>query len=189
MIPKTRPMAPRTEIERIINESDIDRSMNPVVIVGIRGYYRDTMGDVGKNDRGLYDDALFLVTPSVFLAVNANCDASKYRKGWGFGSEKGMASLNPGVWWYKTGIHYGSIPHAAFRQAMPVTVTRDGTHGPYQDTGMFAINIHRGGNDRTGSLGCQTIPPSQWPALKELAYSEIKRLGVDLFPYILQDGR
>src|SRR5690606_22423033 len=34
-----------------------------VALLGLRGYYRDTMGKKGRNDRGLYDDAIVLVGP------------------------------------------------------------------------------------------------------------------------------
>jgi len=145
-----------------------------MVLVGIRGYFLDSMGKKGANDRGIYDDALFWVDLKTgwFAAWNGNTDPSAYRRGKGSGSKKGMASLNDGVWRYKPGIHNGSVPHPAFRQAAPVGVTRDGDP-PYQDTLDTSINIHRGGRSGTSSLGCQTVPPEQWDDFKDTGYSKL----------------
>lgn len=184
IIPKSKPMANHEKIEQIIKEHGIDIKKYPVVLVGVRGYYLNTMGKPGTNDRGIYDDAFFWCSPSSFMSANGNTDPSKLRKGKGTGSSKGMAKLEPGVWMYKTGVHNGSVPHPAFRQADKVTVKRDGDPD-YLDTGMFGINIHRGGKNSTSSLGCQTVPPDQWDSFKNLGYSELKRYGQKEFPYIL----
>lgn len=179
-----KPNLLKETVEEIIKANKIDRTKNPVVLVGIRGFDLD-YGVRGKNDIGVYDDALFWVTPTGFYAVNGNTDPSRIRKGRGKGDGKGMAHLNPGVWTYKMGIHYGSYQHPAFRQAAVVTVTRDGVDGDYLDEGMFGINIHRGGNNGTSSLGCQTIPVPQWEAFKTFGYTELKRYKQETFPYIL----
>ncbi|XGC82053.1 hypothetical protein ACES2L_06090 [Bdellovibrio bacteriovorus] len=184
MIPSSKPQATIDEINKIIEANGIDRTKFPCVLVGIRGYYLDSMGAEKVNDRGIYDDALFWVTPNVFASFNGNTDPSKFQKGFGSGAAKGMASLNTGVWFYKRGVHYGKIPHEAFRQAAPVKITRDGIAGPYQDSLDSSINIHRGGFG-TSSLGCQTVPPIQWESFKGLGYSETQRLKQNTFPYIL----
>jgi lysozyme len=183
-IDKSKPQASREDIESLLFVNDVDYS-NKVCLVGIRGYYLDSMGVAGANDRGVYDDALFWVTPAGMISYKANCDASKYRKGWGFGAEKGMAKLKDGVWTYQPGIHNGSIPHPAFRQADVVTVRRDGTKGDYDDTGWFGINIHRGGSSGTSSLGCQTVPPVDWESFKNFGYAELKKYGQKTFKYLL----
>ena len=156
-----------------------------VCLLGVRGYYKNTMGIPGQNDRGIYDDALIWWSPTLHATFQGNTDPSRYRKGWGFGSEKGMAQLKTGVWTYKMGIHYGSVPHAAFRQAAKVTVLRDGTKGQYEDTGWFGINIHRGGAKGTSSLGCQTLPAGTWDAFKSIGYSALKSSGQETFQYCL----
>ena len=188
LVPTLRPRLSRAEVEEIaareLIKFDLSRERFPCVMLGIRGYYKNSMGVSGQNDRGIYDDALFICTPNAFLSVNANCDASKYRKGWGFGREKGMASLAKGVWMYQPGIHR---TYAAFRQAAAVLVNRDGTKGDYSEVGWFGINIHKGGTFGTSSLGCQTIPPSQWASFKELMYGQLKMFGQKTFPYILID--
>ena len=178
-----KPNLHKDVIEGIIKKYEVDREAYPVVMVGIRGYELGAK----KNKRGVYDDALFICSPTSFLAVNGNTDPSRYRKGRGKGSQKGMASLNLGMWWYKTGIHNGSNPHPAFRQAGEVIVTRDGIDGNYEDRGMFGINIHRGGNNGTSSLGCQTVIPAQWDLFKATGYAELSRYKQKLFPYILDE--
>src|SRR5690606_11274540 len=127
----------------------------------------NSMGVPGKNDRGIYDDAIFVLTPTGYYTFNGNTDPSRYRAGYGLGSRKGMACLKAGIHRYKIGTHNPSKSPAsrykALVQAEPVTVIRDG-NPPYEHTGWHGINIHRGGDKTTSSLGCQTIPPSQWPA-------------------------
>jgi lysozyme len=155
-----------------------------VVLIGLRGYFRDSMGVKGKNDRGIYDDAFFWVEleTGIVHQYNGNTDPSAYRKGKGFGSGKGMASLVPGTWRYQIGLHRG---YAAFRQAAPVTVMRDGTPD-YPETGWFGINIHSGSARGTSSLGCQTTPNTQWKEFQLLGYRLLKAAGQSSnFPYVL----
>lgn len=153
------------------------------VVVGIRGYYRDTMGAPGKNDRGIYDDGLFVVGPETFAAFNGNTDPSAYRKG--------VASLKNGVHPYRAGNHGVTRPGGGYPAFRPATkdeelpVTRDGDPKPRPGV---AINIHRGGRNSTSSEGCQTIPPDQWDAFYALTAKELKASKLKTFPYILIDG-
>lgn len=126
-------------------------------VCGIRGYYANSMGKPG-NDRQLYDDAIFLVTKDEMIPYNGNTDPSAFKLS--------IACLKPGIWpVYKFDLHSGKYL-ALCQRAGKVTVVRDGKG---EDTGNFGINIHRGGVWGTGSLGCQTIPPSQWDNFIELA--------------------
>lgn len=180
-----KPAAKRDEITAIIHENlnDIDAALYDVALVGIRGYFLDTMGKPGKNDRAIYDDAIFIVSPNVFAAFNANCDPGAFKSH--------IATLTTGVWKYKIGIHGLSKPamlqYQALVQAGEVTVARDGVAKP--DTGMFGINIHRGGRHSVSSLGCQTINPvnGQWDAFIATVKAELKRAGQRVVPYILID--
>lgn len=157
------------------------RVMEPVALVGIRGYYRDTMGEPGKNDRGIYDDAIFLVDHNCQLTFNANTDPSVFRPG--------IAVLKPGLWKYRVGIHGLSKPESqryeALVQAGEVTVVRD-REG--EETGWFGINIHRGGESGTSSLGCQTIVPKQWEVFIASVKGALKRANQTIIPYLLAEN-
>ena len=169
LLPATgKPRLSTLELERLLQPYDLDRIKHPVAVVGVRGYYRNTMGAPGVNDRGIYDDAIFLHSPSAFAAFNANTDPSAYRKGQGQGAGRGMASLESGMWLvYQFDKHKGKYL-ALCQRSGPVTVVRDG-NPPYKDTGYFGINIHRGGFTSTSSEGCQTIHPAQWVSFIGLA--------------------
>jgi lysozyme len=173
--------------------SRIDRARYPVIVVGIRGYYLNTMGRPGVNDRGIYDDAIFIHSPSVFAAFNGNTDPSRRRPGRGRGRTKGMAVLDPGTWFvHRLDKHRGRYL-ALCQRAGAVSVTRDGIQEDYPDRGKgFGINIHRGGIASTSSEGCQTIPPSQWDTFIQLVASEVRRHCAGprakvVVPYVLLD--
>jgi hypothetical protein len=168
MVPTSKPRMSYAEVAQKVDLLGLDRARHPFFVVGMRGYYRDTLGVPGKNDRGIYDDALFLVSPLGFASFNANTDPSRVRKGAGRGAGKGMAVLQPGLWFaHRFGPHRGKYL-ALVQTGGPVTVMRDG-NPPYPDTGLFGINIHRGGYNTTSSLGCQTVYPTQWEAFIAMA--------------------
>ena len=156
------------------------------LLVGVRGYYRDTMGKPGVNDRNIYDDALFVMGPETFAGFNANVDPSPWRPG--------VASLLNGCHPYKLGNHGISRPDGGYPALRPATkgellpVRRDGEAAVPSKRPGQAINIHRGGNNTTSSLGCQTIPPAQWDAFYALTKSEMKRAGLTRIWYVLVDG-
>lgn len=170
----------------------LDPAKDSVFVVGIRGYYRDTMGAPGVNDRGVYDDAIFLVSPSLFAAYNGNTDPSRVRRGSGFGAGKGMANLKTGLYRaHRFGLHRGKY-RALIQIGGPVTVVRDG-NPPYDETGHFGINIHKGGFNTTSSEGCQTVHPSQWDSFITAAMDQAKRYhgaawGRTTIPYLLMDN-
>ena len=183
LLPKNKPMLPLDTVNKIIGL--MYGLSDEVLVLGVRGYFKDTMGKPGVNDRGVYDDAIFIRSPTLFASYNGNTDPSRYRKGWGTGSEKGMAELCEGAWLYKPGVHYGSSPHSAFRQHDRFRVKRDGTKGDYFEEGMFGINLHRGGRSGTSSLGCQTIPVEQWDTFRDTHNADLKRHSQKTFRYIL----
>jgi hypothetical protein len=167
IIPGSRPKISRSELSARMNAEHPTWKDYPITIVGIRGYYQRTMGDPTKNDRGIYDDAIVLVTPQVFLACNGNTDPSKGRPG--------MATLQPGFYpVYRFDLHRGRVStyEAICQRAGPVTLVRDGAPEVREVAWRSGINIHRGGFWTTGSEGCQTIPPDQWKAFYALAKDE-----------------
>lgn len=170
ILPPTRPRLTEAELVQMLLPYKIDMTTYPLLVVGLRGYYAKSMGATPDNERGIYDDAIFLYAakretfPGVFKAFNGNTDPASVKAGVGFGDGKGMAQLKPGIWYsYRFDMHNSKVrPHPAICQrAAPVSVIRDG-NPPYPDSGMFGINIHCGGNYKTSSEGCQTLPPSQW---------------------------
>jgi hypothetical protein len=185
--PPSRPRLTRPELEERIRAAHPGRELPAFCIAVIPGYYLNSMGKPGVNDRCEYDDALFIVSPDAFAGFNANTDPSVYRQN--------IATLQPG-WWdcYQFDIHGGSKPHPAICQRKgPVIVRRDGTENVAKGTkddrgtclgggmwiGMFGINNHMGGVNGTHSLGCLTVPPPQWPGYYELARTEAMRVFGD----------
>lgn len=148
--------------------------------VAIRGYYKETMGKAGQNDRGIYDDCIALVGLNYFKTFNANTDPSRFKPG--------IATLLPGLHYYKRGKHGISRPgggYDAFRPDTPdesLPVKRDGKAGQFKG---IAINIHAGGYNSTSSEGCQTIHPDQWKEFQRDAYKLMQDEGQRRFPYLL----
>jgi lysozyme len=139
------------------------------------------MGKPGTNDVSIWDDAIFVWSKNGHFSFNANTDPSSYRPR--------VASLKPGTWYYRLGIHNLSKPknrqYPALVQAAPVTVRRQGAE---EETGWFGINIHRGGSlnsNSTHSLGCQTIPSENWGGFFNLVKTEMLRANIKQVPYVL----
>lgn len=179
---------------------------DPVFLLGIRGYN----APADQNKRGIYDDAIFLVTPTDCFGYNANTDPSVTRKG--------IAVLQPGIYKYKQGLHgihhlnlqnkvdkaiYDQmlstkkdhvpiagriLPYWAYRQAGPVTVLRDNATEPETKVEAISwpwIDIHRGGYNTTSSEGCQTIHPDQWPEAKAKGFAAMNAAGQETINYVL----
>ncbi len=187
-----RPRLSTAELARAVLRAGYELGEDPLVVVGIRGFYRDELGVLGRNDRGIYDDALFIHSADGSVSFNGNTDPSSFRPGAGTGDLKGMACLVPGVWRvHRFDLHKGRYL-ALCQRAGPVTVERDGTP-PYLHTGLFGINIHCGGNHETLSEGCQTVVKSQWESFIALAADLAQRShGANwksaVIPYVLIDN-
>jgi hypothetical protein len=187
----------------------------PVKILGVRGYFRNTLGRLGINDFGVFDDAGFVVTPDEVLRFNWNCDPS--RKGWNPGVGKFYAQLMPGVWPLRQGPHKAvagalrQLTSAEARRAslddyfwdarakgkFTVRRVRDDNVGALE-TSYQAINVHSGARTGTSSWGCQTLPPDQWPVFSARVYAAMDQHGQRwdtrqrLFgwvPYVLTEER
>jgi hypothetical protein len=175
MLPKNKPRISADAVEKIVRKHGVT---DPVVLVGIRGYYARTMGGPG-NDRDLYDDCIAVLSPTAYATFNANTDPSIY--------SPGIATLLPGVHRYRKGRHgisrgagYPALRPATKGEALPVS--RDGRAGT---TTGIALNIHAGGRTSTSSRGCQTLHPSQWKAFQALVYEEMSRHKQSTVPYVL----
>lgn len=181
-----KPQVKKSVIDKILKDKGIDTKKYPMLIIGIRGYFLNTMGEKAKNDRGIYDDALIIYTPNVYATFNANVDPSVRYK-------VGRAVLKKGFYLaHKFDIHRGTQSQypAICQRLANVTVVRDGQG---EHTGTFGINIHKGGNTTTSSEGCQTLPPTQWDAFYQLAKSEwVRAYGEKwnkvVVPYLLVDN-
>tara|TARA_R110000764_G_scaffold227597_2_gene317787 strand:- start:5234 stop:5857 length:624 start_codon:yes stop_codon:yes gene_type:complete len=184
------PRIKESEVIAILTANGI--ALNKVSVLAIRGYYLNSMGKPGRNDRRIYDDAMIIYSPKGSMAYQANTDPNGYRKGSGKGSSKGMAMLKSGIHLFGTGLHKGRV---AFRQCETFTVTRDG-NPPYDHSGHHAIDLHSGGHNSTSSLGCQTVPASTWKEFRTLLYSLLDEYknpkrkndrgqNVRSFPYVL----
>ena len=174
MVPAFPPRLTKEEAMKYLKDFD----KYPVQLLGIRGYYKDTMGEVGKNDRGIYDDAIFAISDQIYQGYNANTDPSVKRQG--------IAGLKPGTYIYKIGMLNMKNPYKAFRQHGNVTVVRDGK-GEDTDSpaNRFYIDIHKGGFGTTSSLGCQTIYPTQWLEALKVTENEMTRVICEFIQYTL----
>jgi lysozyme len=175
MVPNSRPQQAKDKTLAMVIKARIE---DLVCLVGIRGYYSETFQPSG-NQRGIYDDAIILLSPSVHATFNANTDPSIFKKG--------IAVLKTGVHRYRKGNHginkpgggYPALRPANAKEELPVE--RDGEG----DSMGVAINIHKGSYNSTSSLGCQTIYPAQWDGFINLVYSEMSRYNQKTIPYLL----
>lgn len=183
-VPKSKPAITRARIEALLKKNDVDLAREKCVLIGIRGYYRDTMGKKGKNDIGIFDDAFVCIDGRDMASFNGNTDPSRYYKN--------VATLKTGKWKYKKGLHgFGrkTAPYPAYRQAAPVRVLRYQPDGTFKEFPLNeTINIHRGGEKTTSSAGCQTLPPSQWPAFKAYMDMLLDRNGKKDFLYLVVEN-
>jgi lysozyme len=181
IVSASRPKLPLSRALHYLRANGIE-PLEQVALLGIRGYYLDSMGEPNVNDIGIYDDAIFIVGPEVFVSYNANTDPSRNRVG--------IATLLPGVYPYKKGLHGISRGNGypALRPATPgerLPVRRGGeTKIPSSRPGI-AINIHRGGDNTTASEGCQTIVPVQWHSFIATVYDQMDRNNQSTILYCL----
>lgn len=189
IVPNNKPNLSRAELfstyawlKRLnIHEAEKDK----LCVIMIPGYYGN-LDDKPGNSRGIYDDAIVVLSPSTYATFNANSDPSAFRAK--TKNQQGMATLKPGIYPYRLGNHGISKPgggYPAFRPATPgerLPVWRDGDED--KDAYGVAINIHRGSYNGTSSAGCQTIYPEQWEAFYSLVKSEMKRYNQKTFNLI-----
>jgi hypothetical protein len=173
VVPSSRPQLSIVDARKLLAARGVTES---VVILAQRGYYRDSLGAKGKNDRGIFDDMIAVLSPRVFRTFNGNTDPSA------FGGR--LAVLQPGVWEFKLGTHHPGTPAAypCLVQADPVTVLRD---NGIRETGEFYIHVHHAGFNTTTSEGCQTVYRPQWDEFFELVKGEMAFYKLASIPYVL----
>jgi lysozyme len=189
IIPSSTPKATRDLVLATLQKQWVkdrpDEPMPEFLVGAIRAYYSTTFAPAGNN-RGVYDDAIFVIGKDTFAAFNANTDPSPFRHG--------VASLLPGCYPYKKGNHGISRPGGGYPAFRPATkreelpVRRDGEKQVPSARPGVAINIHRGGYNTTSSLGCQTLHPPQWDAFYGLVKLETNRRKLLQFWYVLAEG-
>jgi hypothetical protein len=178
VVPKSKPQLTKADALEYLKPYDL--SKYPVILLGIRGYYKQTMGNPVQNDYGIYDDSIFIIAPEMFMSFNANTDPSVLNNK--------LAILKPGLHLYRKGKHGISRPGGGYPALRPATqyerlpVTRGG-----KDDYGVAINIHKGGWGQTSSEGCQTIYPSQWDDFIGNVYLLMSRHKQDRIPYVLAE--
>lgn len=165
------PQLTRGEALYMVESAGVDFAKEKAVILAIRGYYKRTMGDPNKNDRGIYDDAMFVISEYNYSAYQANTDPSIYKVG--------TAVLCEGVYDVVKHMHKGQYPAW---QIILDHITRDG--GNKVEIGRHGINIHHGGIG-TWSEGCQTLPPDTWGDFQRLTYNLADSLKKKSLKYIL----
>ena len=146
-----------------------------VLIVGVRDYYKNSLGKPGVGDRNYYDDAMFILTGGKLESFNFNVDPSRHRKG--------IATLKAGLYSLVKHRHRGRYP--ALQIELDVVI-RDGQKGT--DTGRHGINFHYGGDDDTWSLGCQTCPRKQWLEFQPRVYALMDKFKLHRVKYLLVEG-
>lgn len=174
MKPAGRPKQTREKTLEILAADGIS-PIGEVVLLGVRGYYKDSMGVKDKNDQAMYDDALFVVGPDVFKSFNFNTDPQKA------GQNKAM--LDAGLYRFYRGKHkmrYNAL--RPYPEGVKLPCTRDGVKSMCSHT-----NIHKGGFKDTFSEGCQTIWPEQYSEAMNLIYSEMNKYKQSTIAYLLKE--
>lgn len=151
-----------------------DRRDDKVKVLMVRGYYLNSMGRKDQNDRAIYDDAIFVVSPEGIQPFNGNSDPSRFRKRIATIKANQAIRYRPGL----HGYNRKNGPYPAFRQDANCTVVRDGIG---DDHGMFHVNFHRGGVNGTSSEGCLTVPTHQWNEFYGLVKSLLDKHGQETF--------
>jgi lysozyme len=186
IVPKSKPQIAESDLREKCSRVAVRLGivLPPVFFAAIRGYYSETFSPTGNNI-GVYDDAIFIITPEKIYSYNGNTDPSRNRFG--------MATLLPGWHLYRKGNHGITRPgggYPAFRPATPeekLPVRRHGEPKIPSSRPGIAINIHRGGQNGTSSEGCQTIHPDQWAEFYLAATTEMDRLSMTKIGYLLME--
>lgn len=177
-VPVSRPKITQEELELLTSKYGVS-SKDGCLIVGLRGYYKKSMGNPLKNDVGINDDAVIVVSPDAYKTFNGNTDPSKLNTG--------LATLVAGVYKFYKGLHKGSakVGYPALR-AYPDGVVLPAIRDGKKSTCSY-INIHKGGFSNTYSAGCQTIFPEQYQEFLNLVYKQMDKYQQRTVTYLLAE--
>lgn len=163
VVPPRRPNISAEKAARYLRHAGVSLD-GPVrvVVLFVRGYYLDSYGAHGINDRNTYDGAAVVCLVGRgqvhdVTTFNANTDPSG--QGMNRSVGKPYPSICPGVWRYRFGLHRGR--YLALKPSSYVEVVRDGRTSRERNA---SINIHAGGFDWTWSWGCLTVVKTQYGA-------------------------
>jgi len=84
-VPNSKPRLSASKLHELIQPFFVNRQEFPLLIVGIRGYYLNTLGEPGKNDRGIYEN-------TGYFGINI------HKGGYNTTSSEGCQTLHPDQW-------------------------------------------------------------------------------------------
>lgn len=183
ILPPGRPKRSQADIEAILEHHKMTNDR--LRLIFIRGYYLDSMGKQGANDINIYDDACFVISPTIFESFNANTDPSFVTAQNG----RKLACLALGVFQFYRGLHKGKYKALrAYPEGVILPCTRDG-----EKSTCSAINIHKGSSNPayrnvTFSEGCLTIPDIQYNEWQRRLWAEFDKHGQKAIDVILVEN-
>lgn len=214
IVPEQRPALDLQKARALLSARGVTEQ---VALLGVRGFFGE-MGHAPGNEIGLYDDAVFLVTPEACTGFIFNTDPSKsapsdvmlkpglwrYRRGWHNGSERHEALVHEGspVWVVARPVSLEDYHHfagkvgqrrldsvAAYREALRAGPGKVMDDGTVEWPMDAHINVHRGGVEGTSSKGCQTVPPDMWAEFIGATYGAMERHRQPEIPYLLVEAQ
>ena len=133
-IPDRTPELAREKARELLAAKDV---VDAVALIGVRGFF-DAMGQSPGNDPGIYDDAVFLVTPDACRGFLFNTDPTRF--------EPPNVTLKAGLWRYKPGDHkpeggtaYAALIHegsVVWVTAYPTSLTDYQRFGGLRNVGL-----------------------------------------------------
>lgn len=174
MLPN-KPKITDAEVDKVVNFF-FPSKVPDLLLVAVRGYFKNTVGKKGENDINKWDDAMLVYENGTLIKTfNANTDPSK----------QDLAMLDPGVYQFARGKHKGRID--AFR-ASPEGVRLPCTRNGKKSWCSF-INIHDGGRNDTWSAGCITLPnwatEFQFNTFRNLVYNRMIAMSLPTVTMLL----
>ncbi|HEY8560527.1 MAG TPA: hypothetical protein VIL74_09130 [Pyrinomonadaceae bacterium] len=154
-----------------------------LLVVGVRGYFLNSVGKPGENDLNLWDDAILVYYDSVLVKTfNANTDPSKHNQK--------LAMLDAGLYEFYQGTHKERIKaFRAYPEGVELPCKRQQFDGSWVKSKCSAINIHDGAFNDTWSAGCQTVinqtPHKQFDEFRDLVYDLMDANKMKTFKYLL----